>query len=171
MIMNDFWIFGKVCFNLIGRDRPARAGITTQKRYYYKHSSFLFSSLSRKLTIHRRAWLIFTFLLTTVIQFTFLSAFLSRTREVKQKFPLSISSVTMLRTTWGSLKQIFLLKRILSGFDETSGLTTVSLEVTDQFLIYIIFFSLNKTNRRSNIPSQIGSFMINMSLGKENFMR
>ena len=51
------------------------------------------------------------------------------------------------------------------------GLTTVSLEVTDQFLIYIIFFSLNKTNRRSNIPSQIGSFMINMSVGKENFMR
>lgn len=26
MIMNDFWIFGKVCFNLIGRDRLVCGG-------------------------------------------------------------------------------------------------------------------------------------------------
>ena len=65
---------------------------------------------------------------------------------------------------------------------DKSGSTIVSLGVTDQFQINIIFFHeiklvqdpiscLNKTNRSSKIPSQIVPFVIKMFLGKEYLMR
>ena len=68
-----------------------RARELPQKRFYDKNSSFIFrvraenSDSSKSVNVA-----IFSFLLTTVGQFMFLSACLSRTREVKQVFFIPI---------------------------------------------------------------------------------
>ena len=79
------------------------------------------------------------------------------------------------------IKPSFLNEYFQVWWDKSSSII-VSLGVTDQFQIYIIFFHeiklvqdpiscLNKTNRSSKIPSQIVSFVIKMFLGKEYLMR
>ena len=76
-------------FTQIGRDRLACAGITAKKDSTIKILPFLFR-VSAGNCDSSKGWLIFLFLLTTVLQFMFLSACLPRTREVKQVFFISI---------------------------------------------------------------------------------
>ena len=73
-----------------GQPPGVRGDNLKKKRFSDKNPSFPFFESEQEIPIHRRAWLIFSFLITTVIHFMFLSTCLSRTHEMKQVFFIPI---------------------------------------------------------------------------------